>query len=480
MTDFIEIKAQLAVDDTGHVSGLAWPFGSPDHVGDEILPGAFKAVAAPLPMLFQHDQTQVVGVWEKITETAEGLTVKGRLLVDEIARAREVRAMLVEKAVTGLSIGFKTKAAAPSVRGRTITALDLFEVSLVAVPCHPAARITTAKSAADDTAHPSIGEKMENETTPAITPVVPTVPANDAPAVDLKAFETIRNRLDALEAKAARSHGVTITGPAIHTGDERKAFTDYLRTGDATELKALAANSGTGGILAPETVSATIIEKIAEFSPVRGIAQTIAMNGPLLQLPRLVTEVTVGEVAELEAKPESEPTFEQIDLKPFEMGVMVPVSRTLIEDAQVDISGYLANHIARRFGQKEASWFVTGNGTSQAEGVLTSTEVQVFEHTGGLVDLDAINQLFYGLPTAYAVNGVWLMNRRTMSVIRAISDGNGVPIWQPSLASGQPPTLYGRPVLEAVDMPDPAPVARPSSSATSPPATPSLTASASR
>ena len=61
-------------------------------------------------------------------KTADGLTVKGRLLVDDVERAREVRAMIRTKAVSGLSIGFRTKASKPRQRGRTITALDLHKI----------------------------------------------------------------------------------------------------------------------------------------------------------------------------------------------------------------------------------------------------------------------------------------------------------------------------------------------------------------
>lgn len=274
-------------------------------------------------------------------------------------------------------------------------------------------------------------------------------PANDAEGLDTKAFEEVQKRLDKLEAKSARP---VITGPKspVMDEDETKAFTDYLRTG---EVKALSYGSGTGGILAPETVAKTVIEKVSEFSPVRGLASSIQMAGPLLQLPRLVTEVDPAAVAEGAAKSEDEPTFEQIDLKPFEMGVIVPATKALLEDAHVDLSGYLANHIARRFGQVEASWFITGDGATQPEGVLTSAEVA--DNEVASFNAEALIDHFYALKTAYAANGVWMMNRTTMAYIRKFTDNDGQYLWQGGLAAGQPPTLLGRPVLEAVDMPDP-------------------------
>ena len=443
--EFLETKADFSVTDAGEITGIAWPFGSPDRVGDMIEKGSFTA-PANLPMLFAHNQSEVIGVWESIAETAQGLIVKGRLLVDQIARAAEVRAMIKAKAATGLSIGFVTKKAiARKGGGRTISALDLHEISVVAVPCHPAAQITSIK-AADGTATDkeiTMENELENEQTE----------AKAAPVIDQKAFDAMKARLDKLEAKANRPKADNNNHPvATNDNEERKAFTDYLRTGRVEE-KALAFGApSTGGILAPEATATTILEKAAEFSPIRALASSISMSGPLLQLPRLVDEVDPAEVGETAARPEDEPTFEQIDLKPFEMAVIVPVTRILLEDAQIDLEAYLASHVARRFGQKEAAWFVNGNGTTQAEGVLKSAEVAA--HEVEAIDADGLIDLFYSIKTAYSANGNWLMNRATMATVRKLKDTDGSYLWQPSIAAGVPPTLLGRPVYEAVDMPN--------------------------
>lgn len=149
MSTRFEIKAALAVDDAGTITGTAWPFGTPDRVGDIIMKGAFTGAPAVLPMLAFHDKSDPVGAWNEIVETESGLQVKGRLLVDEVARAREIHALVRSGAVGGLSIGFITKAATPRRGGgRTISALDLAEISLVTIPSHPGARVTSAKDAA--------------------------------------------------------------------------------------------------------------------------------------------------------------------------------------------------------------------------------------------------------------------------------------------------------------------------------------------
>src|SRR5690606_6798480 len=91
--DKLEIKAAVSIDDAGTVTGIAWPFGSPDSVGDVIEPGAFS-FAKSLPMVMEHDQKQVVGVWETFAETDNGLEVKGRLFVEGIGPARDAHRQL--------------------------------------------------------------------------------------------------------------------------------------------------------------------------------------------------------------------------------------------------------------------------------------------------------------------------------------------------------------------------------------------------
>jgi uncharacterized protein len=149
MIERIEIKAQFTADDAGAITGIAWPFGTPDRVGDMIEPGAFKSAKPPVPMLAYHDPGKPVGAWDSIVEKSDGLHVAGKLLVEDVPLAREVRALVKAGAVRGLSIGFETKKSV--IRkggGRTVTALALAEISLVTIPLHPGARVTGAKSAA--------------------------------------------------------------------------------------------------------------------------------------------------------------------------------------------------------------------------------------------------------------------------------------------------------------------------------------------
>ncbi|ALK09496.1 HK97 family phage prohead protease [Blastochloris viridis] len=143
---FIETK--LLSDDSGAISGIGWKYDQPDRIGDMIAPGALAKAAFPLPMLAFHDMGDPIGTWDSATDKGGAWHVKGHLLVDEVARAREVRALVRAGAIKGLSIGFITGKAEPRQGGgRLIKSLELIEVSLVTLGMHPGAKVTSAKSA---------------------------------------------------------------------------------------------------------------------------------------------------------------------------------------------------------------------------------------------------------------------------------------------------------------------------------------------
>lgn len=438
------LKGEVSIDDAGTVTGMAWPFGAPDSVGDVIEPGAFNLVKS-LPMVMEHDQKRVVGVWETAAETDKGLEVKGRLFVEGIEPARNAHRDLKARRVTGLSISFRSHDFEPRPEGgRVFKSLTVTEISLCQRPVHPGARITVVKS------NPKGNEmenELENKPEAKADPVV-TIEEVKALKAEIAAEKA---RVDKLEAKAGRTVTANDNRPA-GDNDNLKAFGEEIRQA-MLERKALTITApGTGGALAPDEFSATILEKIRLQSPVRQLANVVSVGGGLLQIPRLVNRVQPGSVTEVAAKPESEPTFEQIDIKPFAMASQTPVSRTTLEDSAIDLVAWLQNHIVSEFATLESQWFVTGNGTTQAEGVLTSTEVEEVEATA--ITTDALLDLFYAVKSAYALNGSWLMNRKTMRIVRGLRDSDGNLLWQAGLQAGQPGLLLGKPVYEADHMPD--------------------------
>jgi HK97 family phage prohead protease len=141
-----------SVDVDGSFEGYASLFNKEDLAGDVVAPGAFadsltKRGVAGIKLLFQHDANQPIGVWTALREDARGLYAQGRLM-PEVAKAREVQALMRAGALDGLSIGFRTvKGRRDRASGtRRLEKVDLWEISVVTFPLLPEARVAAMKS----------------------------------------------------------------------------------------------------------------------------------------------------------------------------------------------------------------------------------------------------------------------------------------------------------------------------------------------
>ena len=159
----LQIKA---TGDDGTVEGYGSVFGVRDNYDDVIAKGAFvkslkdhKAAGTMPAMLWQHDADKPIGVWTEMVEDEKGLRIKGQLAMETV-KGKEAHALLKMGALNGLSIGFMSKEWAydRETEVRTLTAIDLWEVSLVTFPANEKARVTNVKSA-DEMATPKDAEK---------------------------------------------------------------------------------------------------------------------------------------------------------------------------------------------------------------------------------------------------------------------------------------------------------------------------------
>ncbi|HEY0330232.1 MAG TPA: HK97 family phage prohead protease [Rhodopseudomonas sp.] len=102
--------SRLALSEDGSIEGYASLFGAVDQARDMVMPGAFAQTlksrgVRKIPMLFQHDPGEPVGIWLELAEDFRGLRACGKL-IPEVARGRELLALLREGAIDGLSIGY--------------------------------------------------------------------------------------------------------------------------------------------------------------------------------------------------------------------------------------------------------------------------------------------------------------------------------------------------------------------------------------
>jgi HK97 family phage prohead protease len=148
----LPVTSRVALSLDGTIEGYASLFGEIDQARDMVMPGAFTQTLKSrglrrIPMLFQHDPSEPIGVWLELREDFRGLWARGKLIPD-VARARELLALLRANAIDGLSIGYRTVRGKiePRTRVRKLYQVDLWEISIVTFPLLAGARIESVKA----------------------------------------------------------------------------------------------------------------------------------------------------------------------------------------------------------------------------------------------------------------------------------------------------------------------------------------------
>ena len=150
------VSLDVKASDSGRIEGYASTNGGkPDRHGDIVKSGAFasslsrhKATGEMPVMLWSHAQEQPIGKWTVLKEDSKGLFVQGELNL-KTSKGREVFEHVKAGDIGGLSIGYTVPEDGREYVGDGVFHLkkvDVLEISIVAIPANPLARITNIKT----------------------------------------------------------------------------------------------------------------------------------------------------------------------------------------------------------------------------------------------------------------------------------------------------------------------------------------------
>jgi HK97 family phage major capsid protein len=188
-------------------------------------------------------------------------------------------------------------------------------------------------------------------------------------------------------------------------------------------------------------------------------------GGENLQIPSLAA-YSVGTVSsEAAAIGESDPTFNAFKtLGAYKYSFLTQISREMVEDAGVDILGFLATQTGNALGYAVNGALTTGTGTVQPTGIVTAAGSGITGGTGvsGAFTADNLIDLVYSVDTAgRTLPGTgFQMNAKAIAAVRKLKDNAGQYLFSPSLTADARDLLLGYPLFENPGMADPATSAR--------------------
>jgi HK97 family phage major capsid protein len=210
-----------------------------------------------------------------------------------------------------------------------------------------------------------------------------------------------------------------------------------------------------GGYLAPTEYIREIIKGVTEISAMRGLVRVRTTANKSVQLPKRTGQFAAQWVADQGTRSETTGLtygLEEITLP--EMYALVDISNQQLEDAAFDMEAEIRGESSEQFALAEGAALVSGNGVGRPQGFLSHDSVsETVSGSATAIAADGLINLFYGVKTAYAAQGSWVLNRASIGAIRKLKGNDNNYLWQPGLAQNVPNTILGASYTEVPDMP---------------------------
>ena len=199
----------------------------------------------------------------------------------------------------------------------------------------------------------------------------------------------LKGEFDKMEGQALEKEGLpkdeVKTEEETRALEEEKAFESYIR---GTVLNERATNltpaSNSGGVLIPTTIANRIIKKVYDICPILEKSTKYNVKGKL-ELPyydESTQSITVAWATEFQELESNVGKFTNITLTGYLAGALSLISRSLINNAQFDIVGFIVDEMAYQISR-----FIEGellNGTvGKVTGLSTLTNTMTSAETTG-------------------------------------------------------------------------------------------------
>jgi len=288
----------------------------------------------------------------------------------------------------------------------------------------------------------------------------------------------LKEKIEGLEKQILEMKASGFKGLDQKDEDAKKyeaKFWEWAKTGkeppemkDSTTYYPIKTDSGEGGYLIPQKLFGKIVEKLAEYSPIRKYAFVNQVAGDI-DVVKEGTGITVewpGETGTRNAFTTTDERFlttQKIVQHP--QTALIKVSRKMLaQDTIVNLEDFIAGIVARYMAKSEGTKFVSGNGSACPTGLLHSTLLtRVTLGTHDTLTFDDVKKAYYKVPSYARSRGVWCMHDDWMlflSKIKSAVTTGATPVenikWN-SYAFGdvigpEPNTILGRPVISCPDM----------------------------
>ena len=245
--------------------------------------------------------------------------------------------------------------------------------------------------------------------------------------------------------------------------EEKRALADYIR-GISSSLETRSGEitpaSGSAGALIPTTVVNYIIKKIYDICPILERSQKFNVKGnvDVPYYPSDSNNITVAYQDEFSALTSTSGKFNAVSLTGYLAGALTLISRSLINNTDIDIVGFTVDEMAyqmKRFIEHELLIGTPASGGDPAKVLGMSTLQNVLTaQSATAITADEVIQVHDMVKDEFQNNAMWVMSPSTRTALRTLKDGMGRYLLQDDISLPFGTSLLGKPVYVSDNMPN--------------------------
>ena len=234
---------------------------------------------------------------------------------------------------------------------------------------------------------------------------------------------------------------------------ERNAFENYLR-GKIVKERSGELDTTEGGALIPTTIVDWIIRKVYDICPILERSQKFNVKGNLSIpfYPNDADNITVAYATEFTALTSTTGGFDSVTLGGFLAGALTKVSRSLINNANIDVVGFVVDEMARQIAR-----FIEGellHGTASYVDGLSTLSNGITATSSSAITADELVRLQGKVKDQFQNDAIWIMSPATRDAIRLLKSNTGYYLLNPDMTAPYGWSLLGKPVYVSDNMPD--------------------------
>lgn len=232
---------------------------------------------------------------------------------------------------------------------------------------------------------------------------------------------------------------------------EEKAFENYIRGVVTNERDANMTLTDNGAVI-PTTIANRIIKKVYDICPILERSTKYNVKGKL-DLPyydentQAITVAWATEFVELESNVGK---LDSIELTGYLAGALTLISRSLINNSQVDVVAFVVDRMAYDIARFIENVLLNGGGSVKG---LTGVTNITTAASATEITADELIETQGSIKDVFQENAIWIMNPETRTALRELKDKMGRYLLQDDISLPFGKSLLGKPIYVSDNMP---------------------------